>query len=290
MSTPIPPPSSPTPSRQPLTLLPELFDEIVFRYLRASSPDIEVRHTGRASRRNSLTQTSLGDGSTSLDIKVNLSGLSVEWGAEVIDADLGGLVPGSRSASDLDTNLSRERLDEGVDKDLVLDNFGDGGGGLVGNVVTDGATVVARCGRGKTVPVGESLLFDRTDGTLVLGDVVREELAESIVNHALGVRVCVLSDVLTALGTNVGGFTEIVPGEDLKSQQSQEEGIMGNYLDHGWLISNNLLPAGVPEIITAPNPVLLVLRHVGVEPRRDGHHVRLILDTTAKGVVQSIGH
>ena len=37
----------------------------------------------------------------------------------------------------------------------------------------------------------------------------------------------------------------------------------------------HLLPAVVPHIVPSPDPVLLVLRQVGVEPWRDWHHVGL---------------
>ena len=37
----------------------------------------------------------------------------------------------------------------------------------------------------------------------------------------------------------------------------------------------HLLPAVVPHVVPSPDPVFLVLRQVGVEPRRNWHHVGL---------------
>lgn len=62
------------------------------------------------------------------------------------------------------------------------------------------------------------------------------------------------------------------------------------YLHQIRLHLDHMLPAIIPQIVPPPQPVLVPLGQVGVEPRRHGHHVRLPAERRDPGLVAGGGH
>ena len=69
--------------------------------------------------------------------------------------------------------------------------------------------------------------------------------------------------LLVVQRADVVRFPKIVPRDDL------------HVVRPAIVQTQDLLPPVVPQIVALPDPVLAVPRQVGVEPRRDGHHVGL---------------
>lgn len=62
-----------------------------------------------------------------------------------------------------------------------------------------------------------------------------------------------------------------------------------SYLNEVWLNLEYLLPPFMPHIISSPNPVLIVIRHIHVEPWGNRHHVRLGAKCRFPQLVRLIG-
>lgn len=185
-------------------------------HLEAASPGVvvgaAVRQSGR--RSDGRSSTVANRGAIANDAENNVTSLPVEWLREVVDA-LDTIKLSGRAASNLDLNggsISQKGAEEdGILSNRVRVNLGLA---LVGVIAQDTARI-ASAGRGETVPVLHLVLGDVKVVALVRGNVVRQEIAEAVVWHAVNVHTRASRHFAVAdKRSNVAGLTKVVPCDD----------------------------------------------------------------------------
>lgn len=186
------------------------------RHLEAASPGVvvgaAVRQTGRRSDGRASTVSNCG--TIANDAESDSTSLSAEWLREVVDA-LDTIELSGQAASNLDLNgggIGQKGAEEdGILSNRVRVNLGLA---LVG-VVAQNTAGVAAAGRGETVPVLHLVPGDVKVVALVGGNVVRQEITEALVWHAVDVHTRTSRHFAVAnKGSNVAGLTPVVPCDD----------------------------------------------------------------------------
>lgn len=268
------------------------------RHLKAASPSVVVGTTVRqAGRRgDSRSSTVSNRGTIADDAEGDRAGLSVEWLREVVDT-LDTVELGGGSVANLDLN-SGIRSQQSTEEDSIFSNRVrvNLGLALVWVVAVDAAGTAA-AGRGETVPVLHLVPGDVEVIALEGGNVVRQEITEAFVWHAVNVHSRARRHFrLVDKRSDVAGLTPVVPGDNSVgySLASLTLIFLANrkicyVLDKLGVNILDLCPSIGPQAISTPDPVGATAGAVE-EPRRHSHHVRLGADSALPGLVSVIVH
>lgn len=153
----------------------------------------------------------------------------------------------------------------------------DGIGGVTGLVSRCSINGACRVGVGFVVVNGSFFRDGWGAAVFVDGDVVRENVAPSVVGIVGNVAGGVSYDAARSDRADVVAFSVIIPRYDLNDMLAVSSCMYGwsSSLDKLRPYLSHLLPSRGPQIIASCAPVFVILWEVSIKPGRDSHHIWL---------------